>query len=238
MKKLIIFLFVNFLSVFSIVLHAQEDVTKFLGIPVDGSKSEMIQKLKAKGFTNTSSEKDILEGEFNGRNVIITIATKGNKVYRIMVQDSYPVDEGSIKIRFNNLAQQFLNNKKYSPLFLISNYILPEDENISYELLINKKQYQAVFWQRSVADSALIEKEMQSIAWAKYAAEMLSRSDVLEKLSGLTEEVQKFVITTQYLMEQNYLKKIVWFTISEDTGKYRITIFYDNKHNEANGEDL
>ena len=155
-----------------------------------------------------------------------------------MVQDSYPVDEGSIKIRFNNLAQQFLNNKKYSPLFLISNYILPEDENISYELLINKKQYQAVFWQRSVADSALIEKEMQSIAWAKYAAEMLSRSDVLEKLSGLTEEVQKFVITTQYLMEQNYLKKIVWFTISEDTGKYRITIFYDNKHNEANGEDL
>ena len=122
MKKLIIFLFVNFLSVFSIVLHAQEDVTKFLGIPVDGSKSEMIQKLKAKGFTNTSSEKDILEGEFNGRNVIITIATNGNKVYRIMVQDSYPVDEGSIKIRFNNLAQQFLNNKKYSPLFLISNY--------------------------------------------------------------------------------------------------------------------
>ena len=105
-------------------------------------------------------------------------------------------------------------------------------------MLINKKQYQAVFWQRSVADSALIEKEMQSIAWAKYAAEMLSRSDVLEKLSGLTEEVQKFVITTQYLMEQNYLKKIVWFTISEDTGKYRITIFYDNKHNEANGEDL
>ena len=156
MKKLIIFLFVNFLSVFSIVLHAQEDVTKFLGIPVDGSKSEMIQKLKAKGFTNTSSEKDILEGEFNGRNVIITIATNGNKVYRIMVQDSYPVDEGSIKIRFNNLAQQFLNNKKYSPLFLISNYILPEDENISYELLINKKQYQAVFWQRSVADSALL----------------------------------------------------------------------------------
>ena len=63
MKKLIIFLFVNFLSVFSIVLHAQEDVTKFLGIPVDGSKSEMIQKLKAKGFTNTSSEKDILEGD-------------------------------------------------------------------------------------------------------------------------------------------------------------------------------
>ena len=138
MKKLIIFLFVNFLSVFSIVLHAQEDVTKFLGIPVDGSKSEMIQKLKAKGFTNTSSEKDILEGEFNGRNVIITIATNGNKVYRIMVQDSYPVDEGSIKIRFNNLAQQFLNNKKYSPLFLISNYILPEDENISYELYLQQ----------------------------------------------------------------------------------------------------
>ena len=28
----------------------EKDVTKFLGIPIDGSKSDMIQKLKEKGF--------------------------------------------------------------------------------------------------------------------------------------------------------------------------------------------
>lgn len=31
------------LFVFSIGVFAQKDVTKFLGIPVDGTKSEMIQ---------------------------------------------------------------------------------------------------------------------------------------------------------------------------------------------------
>ncbi len=30
---------------------AQNDVTQFLGIPIDGTKSEMIYKLKSKGFT-------------------------------------------------------------------------------------------------------------------------------------------------------------------------------------------
>lgn len=39
------------LFVFSTALYAQKDVTKFLGIPVDGTKTAMIQKLKAKGFT-------------------------------------------------------------------------------------------------------------------------------------------------------------------------------------------
>lgn len=40
------------LSFLCICLHifAQNDVTKFLGIPVDGPKSEMIRELKAKGF--------------------------------------------------------------------------------------------------------------------------------------------------------------------------------------------
>ena len=42
------------ITVFALVLatmtFAQKDVTKFLGIPVDGTKAEMMQKLKAKGF--------------------------------------------------------------------------------------------------------------------------------------------------------------------------------------------
>ena len=62
------------LLISSIVIYAQEDVTKFLGIPVDGSKSEMIQKLKAKGYTSSQHNKDILVGEFNGTDVNIHIA--------------------------------------------------------------------------------------------------------------------------------------------------------------------
>ena len=48
MKKVLLSLV---LCCISIVTMAQTDVTKFLGIPVDGYKSEMMRKLKSKGFT-------------------------------------------------------------------------------------------------------------------------------------------------------------------------------------------
>ena len=82
-------------------LHAQKSVTQFLGIPVDGTKSEMIRKLKAKGFESSRYDKDVLEGEFNGHNVMLKVATNKNKVCRILVVDANPTDEAQIKIRFN-----------------------------------------------------------------------------------------------------------------------------------------
>ena len=68
------------LLICSIALHAQNDVTRFLGIPVDGTKYEMIQKLKAKGFQSTPFDKDVLTGEFNGTDVNIYVVTTNNKV--------------------------------------------------------------------------------------------------------------------------------------------------------------
>ena len=41
----------------------KKDITKFMGIPIDGTKTAMIQKLKAKGFTY-NAKMDRLEGEF------------------------------------------------------------------------------------------------------------------------------------------------------------------------------
>ena len=78
MKKLIIFPLL-FVAVFA---SAQIEVTKFLGIPVDGNKQQMIQKIKEKGYLYNSNY-DRLEGEFNGRDVFIYVVTNNNKVYRI-----------------------------------------------------------------------------------------------------------------------------------------------------------
>ena len=86
----------------SVTGFAQKEVTKFLGIPVDGYKSEMIQKLKAKGY-NYNNTTEYLEGEFNGRDVRIAVVTNNNKVYRVFVVDEYSVDESQIKIRFRGL---------------------------------------------------------------------------------------------------------------------------------------
>ena len=77
MKRLILLVVLCF-HVF--VLLAQQDVTTFLGIPVDGTKPEMIAKLKEKGFVY-SRHSDVLRGEFNGEDVEIHIVTDNNKVW-------------------------------------------------------------------------------------------------------------------------------------------------------------
>ena len=77
MKKL---LSVAVMCLCSFVLCAQKEVTTFLGIPVDGTKSEMIEKLKAKGFKyETLDENDFLTGEFNGMDVHIFVVRNYEK---------------------------------------------------------------------------------------------------------------------------------------------------------------
>ena len=98
MKKL---LSIAVLLFTSLSLFAQSAVTKFLGIPVDGFKPDMIRALKEKGFVSSITDKDILEGEFNGTQVNVYTATNNNKVYRIMVCDAKTMGETDIKIRFS-----------------------------------------------------------------------------------------------------------------------------------------
>lgn len=147
MKKLIS---IVMLLAVTAALHAQKSVTQFLGIPVDGTKSEMIRKLKAKGFESTSYKKDLLEGEFNGQEVNVSIGTNNNIVYRIFIFDANSTNEAQIKIRFNNLCRQFENNPKY---FSPGDQTIPEDEDISYEMSVNAKTYQAAFLQTNPNDA-------------------------------------------------------------------------------------
>ena len=207
--------------IFSGVLYAQKDVTQFLGIPIDGSKSEMIQKLKSKGYTNSTVE-DVLAGEFNGTEVLINIQTYNNKVWRIIVADAKTENESDIRIRFNNLIQQFQNNKKYISYSdsIILKYTIPEDEDISSELSVHKKQYQAYFFQKTADyDSITLEKDS-----------LLAKQTLND-----TDKKQLAMLMNKFERSKN---KIVWFKIGELSGKYSIIIFYENEYNSANGEDL
>lgn len=209
--------------------YAQKDVTQFLGIPIDGSKSAMIQKLKAKGFKANSYREDVLEGEFNGMDVNVHIGTNGDKVCRIMVCDANPVDERSIKIRFNNLCRQFKKSPKYMSM---DDYIIPDDEDISYAITVNNKRYEAIFYQHPVelSDTTLILEKIIPILTEKYTP---------EQLANPTEEIKSEMMkkALEYMIEL-YTNKTVWFMISDLYGKYYITMFYDNEYNRANGEDL
>lgn len=214
---------------FALTLNAQNDVTKFLGIPVDGSKAEMIQKLKAKGFTSTSYDREILEGEFNGRDVHIHIVTNGNKVYRIMVADKISNDETNIRIRFNRLCQQFQNNSKYTSF--TESQSISEDENIDYNILVHNKRYEAIYYQQPEAmDSTAIRQELANLFLSKYTQEQLKNPT-----SAIRADCENMTMDYIYNIIS---KKPVWFMISKDYDKYYISLYYDNEYNRANGEDL
>ena len=126
----------------TIVAIAQDSNTiKFLGIPVDGTKKEMISKLQAKGYEYDVSS-DNLFGEFNGTNVIICVQTVNNRVWRIGIVDANASDAANIKIRYNNLFKQFSNNDKYE---VYDGSTLEEKEDISFEMFVNNKRYDAYF---------------------------------------------------------------------------------------------
>ncbi len=214
------------LIIFPLASYAQKDVTQFLDIPVDGYKPEMIEKLYSRGYSIIPQNKDILDGEFNGTEVNIIIKTNNNKVWRIGILDKYPMDEINIKIRFNTLVQQFVNNNRYSiqPDSIISEFIIPEDERISYEMAVNKKRYEAVFFQKALKYDSLT-----------YEIDLLKEKEEFddqeaEKYSDLTLERFKESI--------NSLNKTVWFMIEEKYGEYRIMMFYENNYNRANGSGL
>ena len=208
-----------------------KDVTKFLGIPVDGTKTEMKQKLIAKGFVpKKMGDLEWLEGEFNGTDVRAFIVTNNNKVWRIMLADKNRVDEAQIKIRFNILVSQFENNKRYIPL---DKYTLSDEENISYEMTVNKKNYDALFYQvpnMEKVDTLALQKKVHNELLSKYTeAELKNPSE------EITKEIQNTAIKIG--MEMMFMKP-VWFRICESYGEYYITMFYDNEYNHANGEDL
>ena len=69
---------------------------------------------------------------------------------------------------------------------------------------------------------------------------MIESEYTKEEFMNMSDEQREIAIkTAAYLyMLDEYSKNSVWFTISNYRGKYFITMFYDNKYNEANGEDL
>lgn len=227
MKKTLLFalLVISGLTIFA----QQRDVTKFLGIPVDGTKSEMIQKLKAKGF-RWNMEAELLEGEFNGRDVAISIVTNNNNVYRIVVIDAISSTETSIKIRFNTLCNQFTNNDKYMAL---SDYTIDEDEDISYGISVKNKRYEAAYYQVSNIEEIKNEIIRDTIEIFKYYAK---NGVTRDEIANLSEE-QNQTIIAGYIFEKIEKRK-VWFMINEMYGEYRIVMYYDNGYNAPNGEDL
>lgn len=224
MKKIITAILIALLS---ITTFAQKDVTKFLGIPVDGTKAEMIRKLKAKGFQEMPYSDGVLEGEFNGKTVNIYIATNSNKVWRIMIVDKYSIDKENIISRYNQLLSQFENKpSKYTKIigdkFTFTS--LDFHEKI-FNYYISNNKFTAGFIQES--EQSVFDKIKPKLL-KKYTIDQINNPDAITYAD--------IHIETLYYSES--ATKLVWFKIDEEHDGYKIVMFYDNTLNEANGEDL
>lgn len=219
------------MALLAVSMYAQKDVTTFLGIPVDGYKSEMKQKLISKGYVPKKiGDNEFFEGEFNGVDVHIYIATNNNKVYRIMLCDANTRSEADIKIRFNTLVSQFQNNKRYTSL---EDYTLSESEDISYNMTVRNKNYDALFFQVPNME------KVDTLALQEHVREEILKKYSPEQLENPSEEISKEAKSMAMRMGMDMIfKKPVWFRICEHYGEYYITMFYDNEYNHANGEDL
>lgn len=139
MKRILL---IALLSLLPFVLLGQgSGPLKFLGIPIDGPKEQFEAKLKTKGFRYNSYTEGY-KGQFNGKDVDVYIHTNHNAVDRVYVAFPYTTEEG-IKVEFNRLLKQFNDTGKYIDLSF--NEEIPSSEDISYEITVNNKRYQASF---------------------------------------------------------------------------------------------
>lgn len=139
----------------SIAISAQtnSNVLKFMGIPVDGSETQIIQKLKEKGFVYDSFN-DCLIGQFNGVASRIFISTNKDKVDRIIVTPIDGTNETNIRVVYNNLLSQFNNNSKY--ITIEENKPISEYEDISYKMSVCKKRYDAYFYLKNNTTQGMV----------------------------------------------------------------------------------
>ena len=260
MKKTIL---TTLLAIIAFVGFAQNNgALKFLGIPIDGTKAQFGARLVNKGFTYISA-RDYYKGEFNGSKVDVFLHTNHNKVDRVYV--AFPsVSEENIRSEYNHLLDQFDRNAKYVDLSF--NETIPEKEDISYQITVHNKRYQASFCyydpNRDPFEffNALIDEiselltEEQYLALKEYAKKNKGSEFDLDELERkLLEEMNRLGVGQNMSDSSDVENRVVgkflngleavadgsvWFMIHESYGKYYIGLYYDNLHNQAHGEDL
>ena len=170
----------------------------------------------------------MLSGQFNGQDVYLSIVANKGKAWRVAVINKTPVSEAQIKLQFNALVRQFKNSAKYNNVEEY-NPTIDESEDISHEMLVNNKEYEAHFYQKS-------RIEGDSIKW-KEQFKLSLLKEVPNATAETIEDYWKVIFEIGKLTGK--ISKHVWFTIRRNIyDSYNIVILYDNEYNKPNGEDL
>lgn len=203
--------------------ETDEKSLKFMGIPVDGRKSEMIASLKEKGFEQDSYE-EFLTGVFNGENVKVFISSNHDVVDRVKV--AYPdcSDAGAARVKFNNLMSRFDHNAKY--VSLGHRVEISTDENIALNTWGDSKYYDVIYF--------YLTPETNQDQWKKDFNEAYKKR-YTKPIKSLCYDEMEEVLFCLPMKIRSTISGVVWFSMER---AYYINIYYDNLQNRPRGEDL
>lgn len=164
----------------------------------------------------------------------IHIVTNHNKVWRIAVFYQ-PQSEVDVKIEYNSLISSFLAKDIY--LCVDTGYI---DDNIdlSYEIGVHDKRIQASFCQLPEGFNKEIFFDKQEFLKNLHDKGIDS---LYNKLNIIPDDKYKEVMSYLVPLLFSKVPSQVWFMISETHQfytPYQILLFYDNRRNNREGDDL
>ena len=205
------------------LVDTDETALKFVGIPIDGTKEQMIQALASNGFKHDSYH-DYLEGMFNGESVKLQISTNHGIVDRIKVIYPYCSETNDTRVKYNTLLSRFNRNAKYVCVYPRAE--VPANEGIYWKLSDNTKYYDAVYF--------YLHPEVNAKQWVEdFKAEYQKRYN--KPLEGLSYEETEEAIFCLPMKVSAAVSGVVWFTMVDTN---YININYINFKNRPRGEDL
>lgn len=144
MKRILLLFFV---VLFICDCIAQREVTEFMDIPVDGPIHEMKANLLKKGFVPAETlGNNIMTGEFNGRNVMLSIEGHKGQTYSVNVMIHVSGVENA-KVLANLFYMQLSQSCKYLSAKGIKDSFIADDEGGDRNIFLNDKAYYETFYQ-------------------------------------------------------------------------------------------
>ena len=204
--------------------EVDKEAFAFMGIPIDGSKYQMIMALEAKGFEKKSFH-DQLTGMFNGEEVTLEVSTNHGVVDRILVIYPSCSEANDTRIKYNTLLSRLNRNAKY--VCINPRDELPADERIYWNLLENSKYYDAVYF--------YLQPDTASKQWADEFKEEYQKHYNKPMVSGLSYEEMEEALFCLPSRLSDAVSGVVWFTM---VSVHQININYINFKNRPRGEDL
>ena len=137
--------------VFATALFAQEAHLKFKGVPIDGSLTEFVNKMKTAGFTHIGTENGIaaLKGDFAGhKNCIVGVCTVKPLNIVSMIGVIFQSRDNWADLESDyDFFKEMLTEKYSAPAVVIEEFKrTPQDDNDKiYELRMNRCTWASAF---------------------------------------------------------------------------------------------